>query len=429
MTASSAGDAAAAWFRAHAHQLTTMDPEGALDDLEPLRELAAGARVVAVGEGAHFVAEFGHLRQRIIRFLAERCGFRVLAFEFGFAEAFALDRWLRGDGDPAALARFAGTANSGLTGDLARWLRGHNATSGAPLRLVGIDTPEAGGALRPALEPVARYLDEVDPDLRPVVDRALALGDRIAGPSVAAAAPRWARLDPAERATLTASLARLAIRFRALEPLYIRRSDRQRYDLAAQHLDAAVHGDYMVGAMHDLFTGAGLPGDTSARDRFMAESLRWHLDRAEPDARVVVVAHNNHIQREPVRFDGHLTALPLGHYLDHLLGEEYRALALTHTAGSVPEMYPDDTEPAGFAVTETGVAPPSAGSVERAVLDAGLGAGVSLTDLRPLRTRDGAVVLERIRTQSAELDVPVPTAFDGVLCVPTVTPRVETRLR
>lgn len=63
-------------------------PDGPLDDLEVLREIVGDARVVAVGEGAHFVEEFSRARQRVLRFLAERCGFTVFAMEFGFSEAF-----------------------------------------------------------------------------------------------------------------------------------------------------------------------------------------------------------------------------------------------------------------------------------------------------------------------------------------------------
>jgi hypothetical protein len=52
----------------------------------------------------------------------------------------------------------------------------------------------------------------------------------------------------------------------------------------------------MIGAMTDVFAGGGLPGDASVRDRFMADTLLWHLDEAPRD-RIVVVAHNNHVQR------------------------------------------------------------------------------------------------------------------------------------
>jgi erythromycin esterase len=98
------GELLADWFRAHASKLATLDPHAPLDELEPLREIVGDARVVAVGESAHFVEEFSLTRARVLRFLAERCGFTVFAFEFGFSEAFALDQWLQGAGDEADLA-------------------------------------------------------------------------------------------------------------------------------------------------------------------------------------------------------------------------------------------------------------------------------------------------------------------------------------
>lgn len=59
--------------------LVLLDPEAPLDDLEPLRELIGPARVVGIGETAHFVREYGLLRHRLVRFLVERTGFDVVA--------------------------------------------------------------------------------------------------------------------------------------------------------------------------------------------------------------------------------------------------------------------------------------------------------------------------------------------------------------
>ncbi|MCC2280311.1 erythromycin esterase family protein [Streptomyces sp. ET3-23] len=65
--------------------------------------------------------------------------FTVFAMEFGFSEAFPLDRWLQGEGDDGDLAKASRAA-----ADLMHWLRHHNRTSGRPLRFAGLDLPEAG---------------------------------------------------------------------------------------------------------------------------------------------------------------------------------------------------------------------------------------------------------------------------------------------
>ncbi|MFF5258784.1 erythromycin esterase family protein [Actinomadura viridis] len=405
------------WVREHTTTLTGLAPDAPLDDLEPLRDIAGDARVVALGEGAHFVQEFTRARQRLLRFLAERCGFTVLAFEYGFSEAVGLDRWIRDEGGD--LARLGGTPFAGLTTEMAHWLHRHNRAGGHPVRFAGIDIPAAGGDLRPALDPVAAYLREVDPDALPLIDRVLAIADRFAGKSFAAASPKWSRLTTAEQDALTAGLARLLLRFQALEALYVSRSDQDRYDLNLRRLQAAPHTDYMFGAMRDIYAGEGMAGDTSIREDYMAGSLLWHLDRA-PEDRFVLAAHNNHIQKAPVHFDGDLIAFPMGHYLHRALGDGYRAIALTHTADHVPEMHLDETTEAGFTVIDETLAPPSPGSIEAALIDAGFQDAITLTDLRPVPP-EGPRPLDRIRTQSADIELPVREAFDAVLSVPTVT--------
>ncbi|MEU6784235.1 erythromycin esterase family protein [Nonomuraea angiospora] len=400
----------------HTTVLNTLDPaDPVLDDLEPLRDVVGDAQVVAVGEGAHFVREFNLARARLLRFLLERCGFTDVAFELGSADAAAVNAWLAGEGDEADLLRLAGPLTRGVFGELLRWLRHYNRSRSRPVRIVGIDLPNTL-TLRPDLDPVAAYLRLVDPDLDDLVAGVLRAADEIAGGSAAVSAPAWGALDPAFRDSLTASLSRLSLRLRALEPLYVSRADQHRYDTARRHLDAACHTDYMLRAMNDLFSGAGLPGDTSARDRYMAAAVQWQLERAGTGARVVLVAHNNHIQKTPVTFGGHLAGLPMGHYLARDLGPRYRAVALTHTADRVPEMIvPAEGSPVGFTLDVVSLDAPAPGSVEGALVDAGLGGAVTLTDLRT------GPPLDRIRSQSATVDTPLRQAFDAVVCTPTAT--------
>ncbi|MDQ7904419.1 erythromycin esterase family protein [Phytohabitans sp. ZYX-F-186] len=404
------------WLRDNVVHLDTLDPDGPLDDLEPLRDVVGAARVVAIGENAHFIREFTQARQRILRFLVERCGFTAFAFEFGFSEGFALDRWVR-DGAGVDLATVSEAAAAWGAGDLLRHLRGLTTGSGRPVRFVGIDIPEAGGSLLPALQPVAEYLRDVDADALPALDAAIATAEKFAGKSGASAAPAWAGLATAEQDALTAALARLLLRFRGLRPLYVERGGQHDYDVALRRLEAAGHADYMLRAMNGLFTGTGLPGDMSVRDRFMADSVRWHLEHGDPETRIVLAAHNNHIQRAPVSYGGVLTTLPMGLHLDRALGGAYLPIAVTSTADRTAEMRLDSSAPAGFAVVDAALPPPEPGSVEAAALAAEVRLG--LVDLR--RAPAAVEGLDRIRSQSDYMRTPLAEAFDAVVVVPTAT--------
>ncbi|MFB7956232.1 erythromycin esterase family protein [Streptomyces sp. NPDC056045] len=423
MSATSHPDPFAEWLGGHAAPLTHLDPEAPLDDLEPLRDLVGDARVVAIGEHSHFIDEFIRLRRRIVRFLVERCGFTVLAFEHGFSEGFALDAWGRGEGtDDDLRDHLAEAVPVGVDGPL-RWIRRHNRTAPSPVRFAGIDIPAAGGSLLPALAPVADYLRRIDPDTLPLVQGAMRIAESFAGTSAATAAPAWTRLPVADQDALTSALARLLIRFRAVEPLYVARGDRRGYDIALRRVEGACQADHGFRAMAGLFAGNGLTADTSARDVYMAESVRWHLERVEPGARVVLVAHNAHIQKSPISFGGHLTGFPMGQYLHEALGDDYFALGLTSSGGHTAEMVRDERARFGFTIEHTALQPPEPNSIEAAFTAAGTGLG--LADLRRARTEAADPVPvpgpDRIRLQSTFLHTPVLDAFDGILHTPVST--------
>jgi erythromycin esterase len=407
----------AGWLGAHAVPLTHLAPEAPLDDLEPLRDLIGTARVVAIGENSHFITEFSLMRRRILRFLVERCGFTVLAFEYGFSEGFALDAWAQGEGpDDDLSAHLAAAIPVGIDEPL-RWMRRHNATAATPVRFAGIDIPAAGGSLLPALAPVADYLRQVDPETLPAIQKATRIAESFAGASAAAAAPAWTRLATAEQDALSATLMRLLVRFRAVAPLYVARGDQHGYDVALRRLEAACHADYGFRAMAGLYAGNGLTADTSARDVYMAGSILWHLERLHPGTRIVLAAHNAHIQKTPVSFNGHLTGLPMGQHLHNSLNDDYVAIALTSITGHTADMRPDENARFGFAIDDTSLRPPEPGSVEAAFADADL--GLSIADLRQAHREIPGP--DRIRIQSAYLHTPVLDAFDGVLSTPTST--------
>ncbi len=404
-------------FRNHTAVLRTLDPaEPSLADLEPLRAVVAEARVVGVGEGAHFVREFTLARARLLRYLLEECGFTILAFEMGASEAAALTRWLAGEGDDADLPQIAGPLTVGLFGALLGWLRRYNRSRSHPLQIAGIDLPNTL-TLSPDLQPVSQYLRVVDPAAATLLDDILPIAHEITGGSAATSAPQWGVVDSTRQDALTAGLNRLSMRMRALEPEYLARSNPDQYADASRHLDAACHTEYMLRAMNDLFSGTDLAGDTSIRDYFMATTVRRHLAAAGQHARIAVVAHNNHIQKTPVCFDGKLTALPMGHYLARALGSDYRTVALTHTGARVPEMtFPADHSPVGFTVEDVDLPDPAPGSVERAILDRGFGGEITLTHLRAAE-----FPLTSIRTQSAAMETDLAEAFDAALVSPTAT--------
>jgi erythromycin esterase len=95
----------------------------------------------------------------------------------------------------------------------------------------------------------------------------------LSGTSVAASAQAWAALGVAQQDALTAGLARLQQRVGFLDAVLAERGGRARVDGLRRRLAALQCADYALRANEAMHRGAEAQLDTSARDRFMADSL------------------------------------------------------------------------------------------------------------------------------------------------------------
>ncbi|MEA0562879.1 MULTISPECIES: erythromycin esterase family protein [Lysinibacillus] len=80
------------WVNDHAYSLSSIQPEvssgtkipsNQFEDLEMLKPLLHDKRIVFLGESSHGVAQFNHVKTRLIQFLHQEMGYNVLAFESG----------------------------------------------------------------------------------------------------------------------------------------------------------------------------------------------------------------------------------------------------------------------------------------------------------------------------------------------------------
>jgi erythromycin esterase len=381
-------------------KLATLDPRADLADLEPLRDIVGDARVVAIGENNHLISEFSQLRHRILRFLAERCGFRVYCVESGFAEGWTVQRWLDGGpGDVADIAREGitfGLGNSPEVHDTLTWLR----ERGIPF--YGADVPSSGGSPIPALTAIA----ELQPQVRPLVDAAIAAAEPYASTSSAVAPARHAALDQAARDHATATVTRLYTYLQT-----------QADPLALHLAEGALRLDQYLNELPS-WAGEQLYGENSSRDYYMARTVRWLLDRRGPDSRIVLAIHNGHLQRTPFTMGPKTPFLPTGYQLAAELGDDYRAIAITCGSGETTVPVADPEAPLGFTVGVEAVPPAEPDSIEAAFQR--VESGPALLDLRPARALDAP--WQRIRHANNQIETPVADAFDAIIYLPTAKP-------
>ncbi|MFC6019299.1 erythromycin esterase family protein [Plantactinospora solaniradicis] len=396
--------------------LDTLDPEAPLDDLEPLAVRLAGARVVAIGESSHLVREFALLRHRLTRFLVERLGFTVFGLESGFSEGLAVDEWLRGGpGDLRTIADSGITYTFGRSAEMRahlRWMREVNVAGMTPVRFFGIDVPGSTVSPLRAMHNIGRYLSAVDGDAVVVVDQLLALMEKFAGEHPLPAYAAYGQLAAAERNGITAMLAELATRFDSLEMEYVSARGVESYEVARRELRLVCLLDQSLRS-----TAARMAGDTAhpkvaARDRGMAETVFWLLDRFGPDTKIVIGAHNSHIQRTPVVTPA-FSLSAMGHHLANRLGDGYVAMAVTSTSGRTVTRRANPARPGGVEIVGVDLDPAREGSVEAAFAPV---PGLRAVDLRGARGR--LTGPERIRVMDTYQEVRLLDAYDLVVNIP-----------
>src|SRR3974390_2358973 len=107
---------------------------GGPDEFDPLLDAIGDARFVLLGEASHGTHEFCRARADITRRLIVEKGFRGVAVDADWADAWRVDRWLRGAsgeadaaGALAGLRRFAAwTWRNADVVDFLGWLREHD---------------------------------------------------------------------------------------------------------------------------------------------------------------------------------------------------------------------------------------------------------------------------------------------------------------
>jgi erythromycin esterase len=407
------------WAVGHAVRFDSLDPQAPLDDLEPLGELIGDARVVAIGESAHYVREFYLLRHRVLRFLTERCGTTVYALEAPFTQAHVIDGWAQGGpGDVEDVAAAGVAIDLGRCRefhDQLRWMRAHNRAGATRLRLAGTDLPGSGGSPLPALEEVAAYVRSADPDALPLVEQAISLTRDYHDPATFNVLARYAALDHDTQDALTAALSRLLSRMESMAGWQASRQHGREHAAALRHLRGAWHVDHL----HRDVAGRGLPVAPASRDAFMAESVLELLEDLPADARILVASHNIHLQKTPISSGDAFGMFPQGYHLAQALGDDYVAIAATGMAGRTAQIQPDPDHPQGFEAQDLPLPSPADGSVEAALATLPQAA---LLDLRAARceVRD-ADAFQRLRMEGYFVDVPVFDAFDAIVAIPETT--------
>lgn len=306
--------------------LNTVSPEADVGDLAALQDVFADLRIVGLGEATHGAREFFRLKHRFVRFLVEELGFRLLALEANFTQALALDRYVRrGKGDPESalesLYIWAWQTEEMLA--LVEWLRAFNSNRPTEdqVRFYGLDVQHSMGVA----DAITDYLDRVDPEYLETVQEDLAvLADQ--GLKLTIADGRDERIEAGGHLhrDLKATL-------EEHRTDYVTQSSERAWELARQNVSVLGRAIEFVRAAHtghELFNKEVI----QIRDRALAENVAWILEHESAD-RIVVWAHNDHVNKVETVASGH-SAASMGRHLAQWYGDTYYALGFEFGCGT-----------------------------------------------------------------------------------------------
>lgn len=355
-------------------------------DLQFLKPLLEGKRVVQLGENGHGVAEFNWMKVRLVKFLHQELGYDVIAFESSLPQCFDAD---------AAAARlkanmlmahciFSIWATSEVL-PLFDYIKQSRA-GGKPLTLAGFDTQFSAVHLVKQGERLHDMLAAVDSPLAAQAKELLTQLSR----NPATADKRLPAFLQEAAAVLDKHRSRLGDKGYAAAVIDLKIQSLRSWQRLIEQVSAPRTGN----------------ASDNVRDEGMAANLNFLLDTLYPGRKVIVWAHNNHIAYD--KGPGKFTSM--GAHLARKRKDELYTIGLYMGRGAAAQ-----NDGAHYAI-----APAGAGSLEAVLANGGW--KYSFVDLKadakawpnlPMNVRDWGT--------AAEVITPA-RSYDGLIYIDTVTP-------
>jgi len=333
-------EARIAYLKRHAIPVRSIDAaDGNYADLEPLREVIGDRRIVMLGETTHGDGATFAAKIRLIKFLHERMGFDVLAFESGFYDVRKAWSALRDGGDPLKAIRSSVDriwSASRQTQQLWTYIAGQSKTS-RPLELSGFDTQFTGSASSQSLlGDLTNYLSKagLPPDAVGAASRVTgALALMLEDPSFIVNGSEFKNVKPGDQTAILAAHQVLGDALGSLRlsdvPGIVER------DFWMQFLkNSAAYLEQSWRVNLESLDQTFMDWAFNRRDRQMGDNLIWLAQRARPARKIIVWAGTSHVVRyRNVPGDPRDSRISMGDWVAEAMGSEVYALGFAAYQG------------------------------------------------------------------------------------------------
>lgn len=287
---------AIATLNTHLISFNDVENNQAIDDLKPLKNVVADARIVALGENSHGSATLFKLKLKLVKYLVQEKGFTVFALESPLVEADKVNAYVTNNtGTQADVLKnliYPSWQNEEML-RIIEWIKRYNTKAKQKVSFRGVDIQDG----LPALKALQAFAEQYDTNLAPEL-KELALNYE-----AAAKKHDWKSVIN-EASTLFAYLQSKSITdYTGISPDYLQAIKRY---------------------AHALVQNLRLKSGVSDRDYYMAESMKW-LAEQDKDARIMVSADNTHVTKESGK---------MGSYLAKIFEKDYLVIGATYNTGT-----------------------------------------------------------------------------------------------
>lgn len=293
---------------------------GEYTDLYFFKEMVGDARIIALGEATHGTSEFFQLKHRLLQYAIHELGVRVFVLEDNQLLVERINQFvLKGKGTAREVIRglFA-VWNTQEMLDLIRWVRAYNAAHpDDQVEFVGMDVQNP----QLALDSLVKFLGQRAPTVLRTVQPLLE--DYRAG---------WQNAFFMPDSTLSAwesNLDKVLAIVSGKKASWLKLANSPEEEAA---IEWAIQNARLLTQNMASVRSFGFEG----RDKAMAENVEWILDRRGPDTKMIVWAHDSHINRGEADVPTHnyFSGQSMGAHLADKFGDDYRAFGLFTYQGS-----------------------------------------------------------------------------------------------
>lgn len=285
-------------LKKYIYPLKTFDPEYSNNqDLEILKKLTGNSKVIALGESTHGSAEIFKMKDRIIRFLIQNNNFNIFSIEARMPESYRIsDYIIKGEGSAKDCLRGMNfwTWKTNEVLNMIEWMKKYNQSADKKVSFTGFDMQNFSTPITELKKEfkdspsIIRKLDDLEILLINFKDKKLKKTASV--------------MDSKDKETAQSILSSIKKEI-STTPLSSNDPEwtRQYIRLLEQNTEL----------------------NTLTRDQFMAENVLW-IKNHNPDSKIILWAHNGHINKAPIR---------MGKYLSDELGKDYVSIGFAFYSG------------------------------------------------------------------------------------------------